>query len=359
MSSAMVRLQRFACQLVRPRWVVMILVALWGVYFGGLHPWLMNWGATAAEQQMALPGDELLPDVSSRFTRAITIRAPAAAVWQWVVQMGQDRAGFYSNTWLENLTGANIHNAEAIHPEWQQRTIGDRVLLARPDLFGGLFAQVAQTRIVTLEPGRLIADIPGRVVLQPIDEQTTRLMLREPVPSTFAARTINALIWDPMHFVMQQRMLRGIKERAEQRPLVPVEMMLVARAGWTLAGAGLMALFLARRRRRPWVLLPIVIVLPVLWSTGDWDASLAGFLAVGITVAGALTFGRRWWPPYLLLAAAVALMLLLAPDGYTAFGVTLGVVWVSVLAGFLFRVATRDGGDNRAAPSGIKGPGDA
>jgi hypothetical protein len=52
------------------------------------------------------------------FTRAITIRAPASAVWRWVVQIGQDRAGFYSNTWLENLTGADIHNADAIHPEW-------------------------------------------------------------------------------------------------------------------------------------------------------------------------------------------------------------------------------------------------
>ncbi len=178
------------------------------------------------------------------------------------------------------------------------------------------------------------------------------MMLREPVPSTSAARTINALVWDPMHFVMQQRMLRGIKERAEQRPLVPVEMMLVARIGWTLAGASLLALFFARRRWLPWVVLPIVVMLPVVWSTGDWDATLAGFLAIGITVAGALAFGRRWWPPYLLLAAAVALMLLLAPDGYTAFGVTLGFVWVGVLAGFLFRMANRDGRDSRSAPSG-------
>ena len=211
----------------------MILAVVWGVYFSGLHPWLMNWGATAAEQQMALPGDQLLPDVSYRFTRAITIRAPTSAVWRWIVQMGQDRAGFYSNTWLENLTGANIHNANYIHAEWQQRMIGDRILLARPDLFGGSFAQVAQTRIVALEPERLIADIPCRFVLQPIDGNTTRLLLRESVPSTFAARTINALMWDPTHFVLEARMLRGIKERAEGHSLVPVEMMFVARIGYS------------------------------------------------------------------------------------------------------------------------------
>ena len=320
--------------------IALILAAAFAVYFGWLHPWFMNWGATPAEQQAALPGDQLLPDVSSRFTRAITIHAAAPVVWRWVVQIGQDRAGFYSNTWLENLTGAGIHNADVIHPEWQHRALGDPVLLARPDLFGGFFAEGAQTRIAALEPERLIAFIPSRFVLQPIDGETTRVLLRESVPSTVAGRAANAFLWDPMHFVMQQRMLRGIKERAEARPLVPVWLVLLARIGWILAAGSLLALFIARRPWHPWVLLPVGLVLPVLWSTGDWDAALAGFLAIGITVLGALAFGRRWWPPYLLLAAAVALMLLLAPDPYTAFGITFVAVCV---AAFLLRVATRHG----------------
>ncbi len=314
------------------RWVLPIFAAAWIVYFGGLHPWFMNWGATPAEQRMVLPGDELLADPSFRFTRAITIHAPVSAVWRWVVQIGQDRAGFYSNTWLENLTGANIHNAETIHAEWQQRSIGDRVLLARPDLFGGFFAEGAQTRIVALEQERMIANIPGRFVLQPIDSESTRVFLRESIPSTFAGRTINALVWDPMHFVMQQRMLRGIKERAEGHSLVPVEVMWMARIGWVLAGAGLVALFVARRRWRPWILLPLLIALPLLWWTGDWSAALAAFMTISITVLGALAFDRSWWPPYILLATAVALVLLLSPDAYTAFGFTLGLVMLALLA---------------------------
>ena len=81
-------------------------------------------------------------------------------------------------------------------------------------------------------------------------------------------------------------MLRGIKERTEARPLVPPPVQAPARAGWALAGAGLLAVFLARRRRWPWLLLPAA---PVVWSlalTGDADGALAGFLAVGATVAG-------------------------------------------------------------------------
>jgi hypothetical protein len=78
--------------------------------------------------------------------------------------------------------------------------------------------------------------------------------------------------------------------------------------------------FASRRRWWPWLLLPAVPVASSLALTSDPHSALAGFLAVGITVAGALAFGRRWWPPYPLLASAVALVLLLAPDAYAAFG---------------------------------------
>jgi hypothetical protein len=47
-----------------------------------------------------------------------------------------------------------------------------------------------------------------------------------------------------------------------------------------------------------------------------------------------------------------ALLLLLAPDAYTAFGVTFDVVCAAVLARYLFCVATRDGGSKRTAHGG-------
>jgi hypothetical protein len=55
-----------------------------------------NWGSTAAERALALPGDELIPDPAEVTTRAVSMRAPAESVWQWLVQIGQGRGGMYS-----------------------------------------------------------------------------------------------------------------------------------------------------------------------------------------------------------------------------------------------------------------------
>jgi hypothetical protein len=67
--------------------------------------------------------------------------------------------------------------------------------------------------------------------------------------------------------------------------------------------------------------------------------ALAGFLAIGIGVSGALVFGRRWWPAYLLIASAVLLVLILTPDAWTAFGLLFDSLVIGVLAGMLVRAS--------------------
>jgi hypothetical protein len=310
---------------VQPVPALLIFAALGGLFVGVLHPWFMNWGSTPEEQAMALPGDTAPPE--TYFTRAISIDAPPSAVWPWLLAIGQDRAGFLSNDYLENLTGADIHNADVLRPEWRQRAVGDRVPMAGPRL-RALGGDVTSTTIHLLEPERAIADTPGRFVLLQRGDSGTRLLLRESLDDPIRSGAAWVL-WDPMHFVMEQRMLRGIKERAERRPLVPPLVQGAAHVGWALAGLGLLGLFLARRAWRPWVLLPIGLVLPSLWLTGDLNSALAGFLAIGITLAGFLAFGWRWWPSYLLVASGVALVLVLAPDTYTVFG----LIFLALIAG--------------------------
>jgi hypothetical protein len=239
-------------------------------------------------------------------------------VWPWLLAIGQDRAGFLSNDYLENLTGADIHNADTLRPEWQQRALGDKVPMTSPE-GQALVGDATLTTIHTLETERVIADTPGRFVLLPNGDSSTRLLLRESLNDPLRAGALWVL-WDPMHFVMEQRMLQGIKERVEGRPLVPVLVQIVARVGWGLAAVALVALFLSRRRWRAWILLALGSMAGPLWLTGDINSFLAGFLAIGITTLGFLAFGWRWLPPYLLVASSVALIVLWAPDSHATFG---------------------------------------
>ena len=98
-----------------------------------VQPWHKTWGATEEEAQKPLPGDEFVPDPAYMTTRAITIEAPPEDVWPWLVQVGQDRGGFYSYEWLENIFGLDIHNADEIISEWQNLEVGDIVRLGPTD----------------------------------------------------------------------------------------------------------------------------------------------------------------------------------------------------------------------------------
>ena len=69
-----------------------------------------------------------MPSPRAQSTWAVTIEAPPDAVWPWLVQMGQDRAGFYTYEWFENVVlRLDIHNAARIVPEWQDIRVGDRM----------------------------------------------------------------------------------------------------------------------------------------------------------------------------------------------------------------------------------------
>lgn len=82
-------------------------------------------GATREEAARALPGDKLLDRADLQADRAVTIAAPPERVWPWIAQLGQDKGGFYSFAWLENLVGCDIHNADRIVPAWQNPQVGD------------------------------------------------------------------------------------------------------------------------------------------------------------------------------------------------------------------------------------------
>jgi hypothetical protein len=190
------------------------------------RPRQLRWGATDAEFNESLPGDDLIANAALSATRAITIRASASQVWPWIAQLGQERGGFYSYDWLENLARCDIHSADRIVPEWQDIVVGDEVKLA-PEV-GLVVASVEAGRSLVLRGG-----IPMGNVAPPYDftwafalrdepDETTRLLVRERYAYT---RPWARLVVEPaeaVSFVMTQKMLRGIRDRAEriatQRP---------------------------------------------------------------------------------------------------------------------------------------------
>jgi len=199
--------------------IVVNLAAAFAVYIIAVlawRPWHMRWGATNQEVLKPLPGDDLAPHGTTS-VHAITIRAPREEVWKWLVQIGQDRAGFYSFTFFENLFHLDTRNVDRIVPEWQELEAGDFVRLASKKRFG----DQPLVRVAALEPNHyLVLERWGAFVLEPIDAMTTRLIIRSHEGNPMAGRLLSLLFWEPANFVMELGMLHGIKRRAERTQTV-------------------------------------------------------------------------------------------------------------------------------------------
>ena len=161
----------------RPTTVVALAVsAAIAAYVAVLRPWMLAWGATEAERSAPLPGDDLDPIANYVTTRAITVKAPPDRVWQWLVQMGQDRAGFYTHNWVERLLRSGIPDVATLHPEWQKLAVGDLVRTNK-DIRG----QAMGWPVLAVDPGRSLVlqsrSLPAGTyafVVEPIDDRTTR-----------------------------------------------------------------------------------------------------------------------------------------------------------------------------------------
>jgi len=194
-------------------------VAVGGVAAAGvalLRARSLRWGATNEELNIALSGDELVPDPDLTATRAVTVDADAEGVWPWIAQLGQGRGGFYSYDFLENLVGLDIHSADRIVPEWQGIDVGDEVKF-HPE--GGMTAAIVEPgRALVLRggmPGTPPFDFAWAFVVRGQPDGSTRLVVRERYRYV---RWWAPLLVEPVELislVMSRRMLRGIKERAE------------------------------------------------------------------------------------------------------------------------------------------------
>lgn len=187
-----------------------------------------RWGVADDERVSAMPGDELVPDPDLGYTRGTTVAAPARDVWPWLAQLGQGRGGFYSYDGLENLFRCDIHSADRVLPEHQHVAAGDVVRLAPGAAPSFRVHSVRAPRSLVLvsagpadrdpaTPGAAEPVVTWQWELRPLDGgRRTRLLVRQRLSCPRGQRLLWRLV-EPVGFVMERRMLLGIKERAERR----------------------------------------------------------------------------------------------------------------------------------------------
>lgn len=238
----------------RPQQVLGLRDSMQGRWLNMVALWV-SCQATSEERRRSLPGDALVAHSVVSVTHAITIDVPPDQVWPWLAQMGCGRAGWYSYDHLDN---AGKRSATTINPAWQQVTIGD-VLPAAPGMRTAFV-------VVDVAPGKMLLlgvlpteqptgsaqerapivtyDYLGSwcLVLDESPAQHTRLIARSRVNrELFAPARARTRFFAPfatpsellyripfplsvargvahlVHYFMEQRMLAGIKWRAETR----------------------------------------------------------------------------------------------------------------------------------------------
>ena len=191
-----------------------------------LRPRVLRRGATREEANSVLPGDEITPPDPFRSTMATTIAATPEEIWPWLVQVGWQRGAFYSYNRIEAVFGMDLHNADRIHPEWQNLQIGDTMWMSHPRM-RYLFPV---TKAAIIDPNRvLVFAIYGpegaegapsgawSFVLKPIDGTSTRLISRLQVSTpSLVGKLVFYAFEEPAHFIMQDGMFRGLKERVRR-----------------------------------------------------------------------------------------------------------------------------------------------
>jgi hypothetical protein len=182
-----------------------------------VRPWMLRWGSCDEERARPLPGDDIAPEAGYVTTRALTIEAPPTAIWPWLIQMGQDRAGFYTHNWVERLLRSGIPDTSVLRPEWQHLEVGD-LMRTNHDMggkpMGWPVAAIDEGRALVMTSRSMPAGTYA-FVIEPIDAARSRLIVRDRARWRWTEWPFAALVYEPLHAYMETGLIRGVKHRAE------------------------------------------------------------------------------------------------------------------------------------------------
>lgn len=196
---------------------VLSVIGLIGtLYYFVARPYQLTLGATLAEIERAMPGDDLAPHPDFLATRAITIQDTPEAIWPWLIQMSYNRAGFYGYDILENIgSERGLRSAEEILHEFQHFQVGDEVPISA----------IHSMVFYAIEPHQYLIwaskgdSAPSGIVwaLYPLEDGQTRLVsrVRWNYQLTGPVSVVMALFVDLADHIAVRKILRGIKGRVE------------------------------------------------------------------------------------------------------------------------------------------------
>lgn len=201
------------CNLIKSILIIIFITILQlSIYDLFLKPIITTWGASEEEVSMSMAGDDKRLTITS--TRAILINSSISDVWKWLIQLGADRGGFYSYEFIEKALGYETRTQNSIKPKFKEIAVGDLVR-GSSDEKSSIIPY--NFRVLYVKPEEtFVLDKWGTFLLEAVNSRQTRLIIRsqEVENSNPWLKTAN-YIAVPLHFIMERRMLMGIKARVE------------------------------------------------------------------------------------------------------------------------------------------------
>jgi len=202
---------------------ILLLIIFASLYSLVLRDWWVNKGITQSERNINLPGDDYVKNPDTTYQQAITINAPAELVWQYLIQVGYQRAGWYNwdfiNRWAaDNYFYEGNSSAERVIEELQNLSQGDTISILPDIAFKVEELKENDHLLLTGKEGEEYV-VTWAYELRKLQEDQTRLMVRwkSDIGEGFLFNLMNYVITEPGGAGIQQwEMLKGIKERAER-----------------------------------------------------------------------------------------------------------------------------------------------
>lgn len=197
--------------------IVKSIIALFAVIFIQIvialllfRPYIIEWGATKSEVQASLPGDEYTETILS--TRAININKPQNEIWEYLVELGADRKGFYSYVFLEYLFGCKLE--EQTNIKKNELKLGRLIPIKSSNSSD---SHTIGFTVISIDQGQsFVLKDWGSFLIRKTDNNTSRLIIRThgKTPNNLIEK-LEYLFFDVLHYIMEKRMMLGIKDLAE------------------------------------------------------------------------------------------------------------------------------------------------